>query len=404
MVVLLSAPIFSKEIIGSGEDGIVYHRDMVRQNAQPGDVMKREIMGKKVLYVIEASDINFSVKAYERIQQQLKAEIRPELNNIYKQYNMEYLNNIKPSEPDWPIDEKLLKGHVSQFISDISERKQRTIIVCKRKEKSYWTRKYQGKPYMMDSNNLPPDLIMIAYVKPINKDANDIYSYTEDVSGIKSVLKLIQNTPKEVAPPPKPPRAPIDWFSYFPEPGLGYRVGSPMIIPAVGYMGWLIGDMYWFIFTLGGDVEVNGEVVNVTHPWETDLWSTFTPGLTINGNSTFTFDNGSFLELGADMSLFNPQGVDGSKYLSLYPYAHYNFVSDQCYFGLGSGRMFTLIGNAERLSSYDTIHDTFAIDILCGFGGASYDDDAFDTQFIFRFDFEGGFYFNIMFGYHFDFF
>jgi hypothetical protein len=85
MVVLLSAPIFSKEIIGSGEDGIVYHRDMVRQNAQPGDVMKREIMGKKVLYVIEASDINFSVKEYERIQQQLKAEIRPELNNIYKQ-------------------------------------------------------------------------------------------------------------------------------------------------------------------------------------------------------------------------------------------------------------------------------------------------------------------------------
>jgi hypothetical protein len=28
------------------------------------------------------------------------------------------------------------------------------------------------------------------------------------VSGIKSVLKLIQNTPKEVAPPPKPPKEP----------------------------------------------------------------------------------------------------------------------------------------------------------------------------------------------------
>ena len=37
------------------------------------------------------------------------------------------------------------------------------------------------------------------------------------------------------------------------------------------------------------------------------------------------------------------------------------------YFGDGTGRMFTLVGSPERTDFYNSIHDTFAMDLAIGF-------------------------------------
>jgi TolB-like protein len=169
----------------------------------------------------------------------------------------------------------------------------------------------------------------------------------------------------------------------------GVRIGSPMVFPFLGYT-------YWYTFWIYGLWALD------TQPWETNWFGPFSPVLTLNANATLAPFPKSFFELGVDASLFNPNGVRGSDYMSLFPYAHYNFLFDLgdnpyfIYFGLGTGRMFTLIGSPERSVSYDTIHDTFALDIVLGVKRDL--DPRLEIQGIFRYDFQGGYYFNILFG------
>jgi TolB-like protein len=169
---------------------------------------------------------------------------------------------------------------------------------------------------------------------------------------------------------------------------IGGRLGTPMVFPTVGYAGFFAGTLVGFgvmIMALGGFENWN---------W----FKEFSPILTINANGTLAPFPNSFLELGLDMSLWNPNGVDGNDYMSLFPYAHYNFglIEEDlaAYFGIGGGRMFTLIGNAERIDSYDTIHDVFALDLVVGLKL----EGIFDLQGIFRYDFQRGYYFNVLVG------
>jgi hypothetical protein len=97
------------------------------------------------------------------------------------------------------------------------------------------------------------------------------------------------------------------------------------------------------------------------------------------------------------MTLWSPQGVKGGDYISLYPYVHYNFFIDAfVYFGIGTGRMFTLMGSAGRSFSYDLIYDPLAFDLNVGLKI-----HVVDLQGMFRYDFRGGYYFNVLLGYSF---
>lgn len=206
---------------------------------------------------------------------------------------------------------------------------------------------------------------------------------------------------------------------------VGARIGSPSLLPiVVGYAGLPVGtgilaygiyDDSYFVFDLAdylfwiwvpsalssGTLYILAATGVISWDWFSPFYPVFVP----NVNFTLAPFPNSFLELGVDMSIGNPNGAAGNDYMSLFPYAHYNFglpidgisIGDEIapYFGIGAGRMFTFIGSPERNNAYDGIHDTFAMDFVVGVKGIN----KFDIQGVFRYDFQGGYYFNIMFGY-----
>jgi TolB-like protein len=187
------------------------------------------------------------------------------------------------------------------------------------------------------------------------------------------------------------------WASFFNGSGdgihywsVGVRIGSPMIVPILGYTYWYS----LFLFLIDPQIGIG----------ENNWFRPFSPVLTLNGNTTLAPFSNSYLELGFDFSLLNPEGVTGSDYASLYPYVHYNFLipfddSSFIYLGGGAGRTFTLAGSPERSSFPDLPHDAFAMDLVVGGKVWLWDKGNYiDGQVLFRYDFQKGYYWNLMLG------
>ena len=151
----------------------------------------------------------------------------------------------------------------------------------------------------------------------------------------------------------------------------------------------MLGYLYWWVFTWG----VIG--INDAYPWNTDLWGPFTPGLVLNGNAAVSLVEFLLLEFGVDMGVFNPKSVDDTNYLSFFPYLHFLFGRSGVYAGTGLGRMFTIVGNYERTEWPNAIRDSFAMDFIF-----QVELEGFSIQYIYRLDFQGGHYFNMMFGFY----
>jgi len=138
---------------------------------------------------------------------------------------------------------------------------------------------------------------------------------------------------------------------------------------------------------------------------------TFSPVISGNINTTLAPFPYSFLELGCDALFFNLNGKEGEDYLSFFPYANFLFFIDigtdgyeygGLYFGAGTGRMFTVIGSAERVNVPDLIHDKFTLNAIIGVK-IGVNPHYFDLRAIGCFDFEEGFYFTMLLGYSFRF-
>jgi hypothetical protein len=135
----------------------------------------------------------------------------------------------------------------------------------------------------------------------------------------------------------------------------------------------------------------------------------FSPAITGNLNVTLAPFPYSFLELGCDTLFINPDGVQGDDYMSLYPYANYLFFigsngyeNGGLFIGLGTGRMFTIEGSAERKEFVDLIHDKFTLNAVIG-GKIGKRPNYFDIRAIAGFDFNEGIYFTMLLGYSFRF-
>ena len=135
----------------------------------------------------------------------------------------------------------------------------------------------------------------------------------------------------------------------------------------------------------------------------------FSPGISGNLNVTLAPFPYSFLELGCDALFINPNGKAGEDYLSFYPYANYLFFLGEdgyenggFFFGTGTGRMFTVIGSAERVGSPDLIHDNFTLNAVIG-GKIGKRPNYFDIRAIAGFDFNDGVYYTMLLGYSFRF-
>jgi len=136
----------------------------------------------------------------------------------------------------------------------------------------------------------------------------------------------------------------------------------------------------------------------------------YTPIISGNIYTTLAPFPYTFFELGCDALFFNPNGIDGDDYFSLYPYINFcgfigtdGFEKGGFFFGAGVGRMFTLTGSAERRESYtNLIHDGFALNAIIG-GKIGKNPHYFDVRAVGSFDFNNGFYFTMLCGYSFRF-
>jgi len=133
----------------------------------------------------------------------------------------------------------------------------------------------------------------------------------------------------------------------------------------------------------------------------------FSPAFSGNINTTLSPFPYSFLELGCNALFINPNGIEGSDYVSFYPYANYLFFIGSngyekggLFLGLGTGRMFTVQGTPERTKYGDLLHDKFALNVILG-GKMGRNPNYFDLRGIGSFDFEKGFYYTVLCGYSF---
>ena len=194
---------------------------------------------------------------------------------------------------------------------------------------------------------------------------------------------------------------------------VGLNVGSMYGVPALIGLGEIIGgyillleyfdDSFVMLFLGGFGVLGLGSLGALPIIYaDTGL---FSPVITGNINVTLAPFPYSFFELGCDALFINPNGKEGEDYLSFYPYANYLFFIGEdgyenggFFFGTGTGRMFTVIGSAERVNSPDLIHDRFTLNAIIG-GKIGKKPHYFDLRAIGCFDFNNGFYFTMLCGY-----
>ena len=203
---------------------------------------------------------------------------------------------------------------------------------------------------------------------------------------------------------------------------VGANVGSMYGVPVAAGIGLNVaigefgGDALGFLVGLPLSLSITALSVLAVADGYVESSPYFSPAITGNLNTTLAPFPYSFIELGCDALFVNPNGVQGSEYISFYPYANYLFFVSSDYkkggifLGLGTGRMFTVKGSAERegssdrikLDDVDLIHDRFALNTVLG-AKMGRKPHYFDVRAIAGFDFNGGVYYTMLCGYSFRF-
>ncbi|MDR0444487.1 MAG: hypothetical protein LBH44_13900 [Treponema sp.] len=195
---------------------------------------------------------------------------------------------------------------------------------------------------------------------------------------------------------------------------IGANVGSMYGVPpllGIGAMGFITG--YFSVMGVGWGIlgglscGIPFLVAGGVPPVLGSMSGLFSPGVSGNINTTLAPFPYSFLELGCDALFINPNGTEGQGYISFYPYANYNiFIGPEgyenggCFIGLGSGRMFTIKGTAERIDHIDLPHDKFTLNAVLG-GKIGKNPHYFDVRAIAGYDFYDGIYYTMLCGYSF---
>ncbi|GMO52155.1 MAG: hypothetical protein Ta2G_10020 [Termitinemataceae bacterium] len=195
----------SKEIIGSGEDGTVLHKDIIYQNAKPGDYLTRksgEDRGKVI--ILKQEDIDYSESEIGRINEELldtaPGSIRALLDEIIAGENIEFSDEATEVE-EIPYSE--LSGRVVEYISDIRNGQQIILIVANKKHASFFDTRFSVPPWYKAKKEIPPDLIEFILAKKVTSTENRIFSFNEDIEVTKTMIREVQEA-EEVQEAPKP--------------------------------------------------------------------------------------------------------------------------------------------------------------------------------------------------------
>ncbi|GMO46906.1 MAG: hypothetical protein Ta2G_02210 [Termitinemataceae bacterium] len=188
----------SKEIIGSGEDGTVLHKDIIYQNAKPGDYLTRksgEDRGKVI--ILKQEDIDYSKAEIGRINEELldtaPGSIRALLDEIIAGENIEFSDEATEVE-EIPYSE--LSGRVVEYISDIRDRQQIILIVANKKHASFFDKRFSVPPWYKAKKEIPPELIEFILAKKVTSTENRIFSFNEDIEVTKTLIREVQEAPK----------------------------------------------------------------------------------------------------------------------------------------------------------------------------------------------------------------
>ncbi|GHT49291.1 hypothetical protein FACS1894102_3780 [Spirochaetia bacterium] len=184
----------SKEIIGSGEDGTVLHKDIIYQNAKPGDYLTRkrgEDRGKMI--ILKQEDIDYSKAEIGRINEELldtaPGSIRALLDEIIAGENIEFGDEATEVE-EIPYSE--LSGRVVEYISDIRNGQQIILIVANKKHASFFDKRFSVPPWYKSKKAIPPDLIEFILAKKVTSTENRIFSFNEDIEVTKTLIREVQ--------------------------------------------------------------------------------------------------------------------------------------------------------------------------------------------------------------------
>ncbi|GHT49222.1 hypothetical protein FACS1894102_3610 [Spirochaetia bacterium] len=184
----------SKEIIGSAEDGTVLHKDVIYQNAKPGDYLtrKRDKDRGKVI-ILKQEDIDYSKAEIGRINEELldtaPGSIRALLDEIIAGENIELSDEATEVE-EIPYSE--LSGRVVEYISDIRNGQQIILIVANKKHASFFDKRFSVPPWYKSKKAIPPELIEFILAKKITSTENRIFSFNEDIEVTKTLIREAQ--------------------------------------------------------------------------------------------------------------------------------------------------------------------------------------------------------------------
>jgi len=183
--------LYAKEIKSGEGDGIVRHRDMILQDARPGDYLyQNKGKNKKVL---EQVDIDYSKNEYDKILKSLLDErpgsIRAIIAEIVEDIGIDLpYPESKPEDVDIHYLNELSGKGVIEYVSSINNRKQIiTVIVRKPQDLSYFTSKYKTPPWSSKtlSGGTPSTII---FAKKVNSNENVCMSFNENIEETKRHL------------------------------------------------------------------------------------------------------------------------------------------------------------------------------------------------------------------------
>ncbi|GHV66699.1 hypothetical protein AGMMS49928_02000 [Spirochaetia bacterium] len=193
------------EITGSGLNGRVLHKDLIRQNAQPGDyIMVFNGIKLNAPRYLTQSDIDYSKSQYEEITEELfdtsPGSVRALLDQLVERMEERKRAGDLPELADEETDPEevnldFIRDKVIEFISDMRDRKQTILIVTANENKNYFDEHYETPLWYKDAEGMPPDQCVFLLIKRINTDRNEIFCLTEDIQVTKTLIKKIIDAP-----------------------------------------------------------------------------------------------------------------------------------------------------------------------------------------------------------------
>ncbi|GHU02048.1 hypothetical protein FACS1894147_03110 [Spirochaetia bacterium] len=231
------------EITGSGVNGRVLHKDIIRQNARPGDyIMVFNGIKLNAPQYLTQIDIDYSKSQYKEITEELldtsPGSVRALLDQLVERMDtspgslralldesVERMEERKPADdvPDGVTEPEevnfdFIRGKVIEFISDMRDGQQIILIVTANANREYFDSYYPVPPWNKEIEPMSPDQTVFLLTKRIDTDRNEIFCMTEDIQVTKTLIKKIIATP----PPPPPPQRTTGGANLMTE----FRVGS----------------------------------------------------------------------------------------------------------------------------------------------------------------------------------